>query len=182
MRPHDCGDAAVQPARERDLLAGRLGVHVDEDERGLPNGGIDEPVDDLEHRGRGMEKERSEHVDDRESGSVRRRNDREPAARRRRRCVRGTHDALRALEVRTDLRPPEGVVPQRDRIHAHSEELVGEARGDSDAVRGVFAVHDADVDCELFPHPGKERFQRTSARCAHDVGDEEDAQGGETKG
>ena len=35
VRPDDGADAAVEPARERDLLARRLGVEVDEDVRGL---------------------------------------------------------------------------------------------------------------------------------------------------
>ena len=52
VRADDHGDAAVQPARERDLLARRLGVDVDQDHRRLRPRLLDELVDHLEHRDR----------------------------------------------------------------------------------------------------------------------------------
>ena len=63
VRADDRGDAPVEPARERGLLARRLGVDVDEDDRCLAPRLLDEVVDDLEHRGGRMEEERAEHVD-----------------------------------------------------------------------------------------------------------------------
>ena len=55
--PDDRGHPAVEPARERDLLARRLGMHVDKYERRLRDRIVDELVDDLEHRGRGIEEQ-----------------------------------------------------------------------------------------------------------------------------
>ena len=71
------------------------------------------------------------------------------------------------------------MVPERDHVGAGSQQPVREARRDPDPVGGVLAVHDADVDLEIVTQRRQQRFERTSARSAHDVGDEEDAQGGD---
>ena len=39
--------------------------------------------------------------------------------------------------------------PSRDHVGARGEDLVRELRGEPDAVGGVLAVHDAEVDVEL---------------------------------
>ena len=124
-----------------------------------------------------MEEQRAEDVDHRQSAAVRRRDDGEAASRRSARRVRRADDAIGRLEVRADLGPPERVVAERDRVGAHAEELIGEARRDPDAVRGVLAVHDARVDLELAPYRLQALLERPPARGPHDVGDEEDAQG-----
>jgi hypothetical protein len=38
------------------------------------------------------------------------------------------------------------MVPERDRVDSHAEELIRQPGRDPDAVRGVLAVHDAGVD------------------------------------
>jgi len=50
VRADHCGDAPVEPARQRHFLARRLGVEVDDDDRRLSAGVLDELVDDLERR------------------------------------------------------------------------------------------------------------------------------------
>jgi len=65
VRPDDRSDPAVEPTGQRDLLAGRLRMGVDEDERSFEAGLLDQIVDELEHRGGWMEEQRSEHVDHR---------------------------------------------------------------------------------------------------------------------
>ena len=176
VRPDDGRDAAVEPAREGDLLARRLGVRVHEHERRLAAGRLHELVDHLEHRACGVQEQRPEDVDDRETSAVRRRHDREPPAGRVHRGVRRPDDLLRLLEVGADLRPAEGVVPERDRVGAGREQAVGEAWRDPDPVGGVLAVQHAGVDLEL----GLERLEplldRPASRRADDVRDEEDAQ------
>jgi hypothetical protein len=151
MRAYDSGDPAVEPAGERSLLAGRFGVHVDEDERRLAAGLLDEVVDELEHRSCGVEEQGSEDVDDCKAGAVRGWNDREPSSRRVARGVRRPDHAIGGIEVGVDLRAPEGVVPERDRIDTHREQLIREPRRDPDSIGGVLAVRDAGVDVELCP-------------------------------
>ena len=143
---------------------------------------LHELVDHLEHRGRRVEEEGAEHVDHAEPTAVRRRHHGDSAARSRTGRVRRAHDPIRRVEVGADLGSPERVVPERDRIDAHPEELVGEARRDADAVRGVLSVHDAGVDLELRPHRLQALFERSPSGRPHDVGDEEDAQGRDSRG
>jgi hypothetical protein len=44
------------------------------------------------------------------------------------------------------------VIAECDRVDAHAEELIGEARSDPDAVGGVLAVDHARVDLVLAPN------------------------------
>jgi len=177
VRPHDRGHAPVEPAGERDLLARRLRVDVDEDEPGLGGRGGDELVDHLEHRGRGLQEQRAEDVDHGEAHAARGRDDHEAAAGRRARDVRRAHHAVGACEVLADLRPPERVVAQRDRVRARGEEPSGEPRRDPDPVGDILPVHDAGVDAELLPQAGQPLLEGLPPGCADDVRDEEDAQG-----
>jgi hypothetical protein len=72
------------------------------------------------------------------------------------------------------------VVAERDRIGAHLEQLLRELRRDPDAVGDVLAVHDAEVDVELFAKRGQALLERAPAGQADDVGDEEEDQGSES--
>jgi hypothetical protein len=74
------------------------------------------------------------------------------------------------------------VVPERDRVGAHREELIRESRRDTDAVGGVFAIHDADVDLVLVTDRSQALFQGPPPGGAYDVGDEEDSQGQDSRG
>ena len=178
MRPDHDGDPSVQPARHRGLLAGRLRVHVDEHDRRLAPSLLDELVDHLEHGGRRVEEEGSEYVDDAEATAARGRDDDHAAPRRVAGRVRGSHDSVRRLQVRTDLGASKRVVSERDRVGAEPEDLVGEARRDADPVREVLAVDDARVDSELRAQRAQPVHERAPAGGAYDVGDEQDPQSG----
>ena len=103
VRPEDGRHASVEPAGERDLLARRLGVEVDEDDRRLaraPPRRARRPP----RTGRGgVEEELAEQVDDGDRRAVAGRRDREAAARRVPGQFAGPHDAVGVREVGRDL-------------------------------------------------------------------------------
>ena len=100
VRADHRGHAPVEPARERDLLARRLGVEVDDDDLRLGARLLDERVDDLERARRDVEEERAHQVDDGDRRPVARRGDGEAAARAAPRAkFAGRIDALRRVEV-----------------------------------------------------------------------------------
>jgi hypothetical protein len=70
VRADDSSDLAVQPAGERSFLARRFGMRVDEDEGCGAAGFFDEVIDQLEHRGRWMEEQRAEHIDNRKTRAI----------------------------------------------------------------------------------------------------------------
>ena len=72
----------------------------------------------------------------------------------------GPDDPVRVVEVRADLRAPERVVPERDRVRAGGEQPIRQAWRDADAVGGVLAVHDARVDAELGAQPREALLER----------------------
>ena len=102
-----------------------------------------------------MEEEGAEHVDHSQLLAARGRHDGGSPSGSVARGVRGPDHAIGRFEVRADLAAAESVVSERDRVDAHSEDLVREARCDADAVGGVLAVHDAGVDLELGAQAGE---------------------------
>jgi len=175
VRPDHRGHAAVQPARERDLLARGLGVDIHDDERRLRPRTLDQRVDHLEHRRRRVQEEGAEDVQDGEPGRSHR-DEREAGARREARRVRGSHDPVGRVQVRPDLRAPERVVAERDRVRPCLQEPVGETGCDAHAVRRVLAVDHARVRPEFRAERRETGLERLAAGCADDVRDEEDAQ------
>ena len=144
VRPEHRRHAAVEPAGERDLLARRLRVEVDDDERALGAGLLDEVVDHLEEAGSHVEEERAEQVDHRDRRAVGRRRDRERPAGRAGGDVRRPDHAFRGSEVRADVVARPDVVAERDHVGAGREQLVGELRRDPAPVGRVLAVDDAE--------------------------------------
>jgi hypothetical protein len=71
-------DAAVEPARERHLLARRLGVKVDQDHLRALASLVDQLVDDLERADRRVDEEPAEQIDHRHRSSVGGRSDGQP--------------------------------------------------------------------------------------------------------
>src|SRR5919204_4462516 len=177
VRPDHRRHTAVEPARKRDLLARRLGVHVDDDDGRRTACLVDELVDQLEHAHWRGEEELAEDVHDRDRRAVQRRRDREPAAGRVARQVRRPDDALARLEVGPDLLAPPDVVAERDHVGARGEEPLREPRRDPDPVGDVLAVQDAEFDAELVPEARQALLDRPPAGRTDDVGDEEDPQG-----
>jgi hypothetical protein len=68
------------------------------------------------------------------------------------------------------------VVARRDHVGARGEELLGELGGQADAVGGVLAVDDAEVDLELVLELGQTVRDGPPAGRPEDVTDEEDLQ------
>jgi hypothetical protein len=69
------------------------------------------------------------------------------------------------------------VVAQRDRVSAVREQLLRELRRQPDAVGGVLAVDDTDVDVEFLAQARQPLLERAPTGNADDIGDEEDDQG-----
>src|SRR5262249_38210408 len=77
-------------------------------------------------------------------------------------------------QVRVDLALAVGVVAEGDRVHAGSEQALGDAAGDADAVGRVLTVGDDEVEAELLAQPGQPLLDDAPSGRREDVGDEED--------
>jgi hypothetical protein len=174
VRADDGRHAAVEQSRERDLLARRLCVDVDDDHGRPRPGPVDEPLGELERVCRRVHEQRALEVDHRDLRTVAGVDEGASAPGRACGEVRGTDDAVARFEIGSDVVPAPGVVAERHGVRAGSEQLVGELRGDPDAVGHVLAVDDADVDVELVAKRRQTLLDRAPPRRAHDIGDEED--------
>jgi len=141
VRPEHSGDAPVEVPAERDLLARRLGVHVDEDLIGLAAQIREHAVDLGKRRAPRAHVEVPRQVHDRQSNPVALEHDAAatglPAEE-----VRRTDHSLVPVEVGIDLAAAVGVVAERDRVDARFEQLVGNLRRDAEAAGDVLGVDD----------------------------------------
>jgi Glycosyltransferase family 87 len=177
VRPDHRGHAAVQPPRQGDLLAGRLGVEVHHDDPGLPSRLGDEVVDDLEEADRRPEEERAEQVDHGHARTVLGGHDDQAAAGRVRGEIGGSHHPVRLVQVRDQFLPAPCVVAQRDRVGAGAEDPLGQLGREARTVGGVLRIDDAEVRFELVPKSAQPVLERPCTRGAEDVGDEENLYG-----
>jgi len=176
VRPDDGGDAAVEPRREGDLLARRLGVEVDDHDRRSALRLLHEVVDDLPRGHRRLEEELAEQVEDGDCDPVLRLHDRKPAAGRLCSGVRGTDHALARGEVGADPAAAVRVVAEGDHVGTRGEELVGELRGDAGAVGGVLAVDDREIGFVALAQRRQVFLHGAAPGDAEDVREEEDLQ------
>jgi len=172
----DGRDAAVEIPAQADLLARRLGVHVDEDVVDLPLEAAEDRVDLDECRAAGAEVEVPREVDDPEAHAAAL-HDREAVARLRPEIVGRPQDPLLRVEVREDLLAVIGVVSERDDVHARREELVGDLRRDPEAPGDVLGVDDDEGRVVALAQGGEEPQQGPAAESADEVADEEDGRG-----
>ena len=143
VRAEDGGHAPVEVARQRDLLARRLGVEVDDDDRRLALRLLDEPVDDDERRSRTGAVNRSP---SRLITATRPVTLRSPSSR-----ARATSGQVRRPEHAVGVRTGRREVSRRRQTWFPSvitsapagEQRVGDLRRDPEPVGGVLAVHDA---------------------------------------
>jgi len=177
VRADDRGDAAVEPRGERNLLARRLGVEVDDDDRSCGARLVDEHVDDLPRRDGCVEEELPEQVEDGDADTVACLHHGEAAAWSLGARVRRPDHALAPGEVGGDPAPPVGVVAERDYVRPRSKELVGELPRDAGAVGGVLAVDDREVGLVALAQRREVLLHRAATRDAEDVREEEDLQG-----
>ena len=145
------GHAPVEPARQRDLLARRLGVDVDEHDRVVSRASSTSSSTSSHMLVAGCSDSEPITLTTPDVRAVGGWDDREAAARRLGREVRRADDAIGGGEVGRDLLAAPGVVAERDRVGAGGEEALGELRRDADAVGDVLAVDDAERGVELGP-------------------------------
>jgi len=169
----DGGHLAVEEPAHRDLLARRLGVHVDEHVVGA--GHLPQGVVDRREGGRGrLHEQVARHVHDAERRAVLALEHAGPVARLGPEEVRGPDDELLLVEVGPDLAVAVGVVAERDHVDPGGEQLVRVLGRDADAAGGVLPVDDHEVERELLAQPGEELAQRAAPGGGDDVADEED--------
>jgi len=172
----DGGDAAVEVPAQADLLARRLGVHVDEDVVDLALEAAEHRVDLDERRAAGAEVEVPREVDDPQAHAVAL-HDREAVARLRPQVVGRPQDPLLVVQVRVDLLAVIGVVAERDDVDAGREQLVGDLRRDPEAPGDVLGVDDDEGRVVPLAQGGEEPQQGPAAESADEVADEEDGRG-----
>ncbi len=172
--PSDGGHTPGEVAAHRDLLARRLGVHVDDDHARSLGRRVDQRPDRLERAVGRFEEAEAEQVDHCHVGAVPRRDDAPATPGGAREQVGRPHDPGLALEVLLDPAPGERVVAERDCVRPGGEQGVGETRGDASPVGDVLAVHDDEIELELSAHAWNETLHRLAAWTPDDVRDEED--------
>jgi len=177
VRAQDRGDPPVEEPAERDLLARRLRVDVDQQvvdptleppQRGL--GLLEEGV-------RGVHVEVPGQVDDAQAHAVAG-DDRLAPARLRAQVVARTQHPVAAVEVAEDLPPPVGVVAERDDVDAGLQKLVGETRRDPQPAGHVLGVDHDERRPVALAQGGQHAEQRPAPRAADEVAGEEDGRGG----
>jgi len=177
VRADHRGHATVEVPAEADLLARRLGVHVDEHVVDAVAEALEHRVDLDERRPPGPQVEVAREVHDAEPHSVAL-DDRVAAARLRAQVVRRAHDPRLVVEVRVDLLAVIGVVAERDDVDARGEQLVGDLRGDPEAAGDVLAVDDDEGGREALAEAGEQAEQRPPPEAADEIADEEDGRRG----
>ena len=142
---------AVEVPAERDLLARRLRVHVDEHVLGV--GDLAQRlVDRREGGAAGRMKRLPDEVDDPERGPVAL-DDAVPRPGWVRQVVRRADDVAALVQVGPDLAVAIGVVAERDDVGARAEQLLRQLGRDPDPAGDVLAVDHDEVERELLAQP-----------------------------
>ena len=159
---HHGSDASRKIMRERDLLARRFSMEINEDGNVLghrPKRGV-----------RGMEwtvdrphEDASQQIQHREAADGRG-HERPPLPGGFGRQVCRTHEILHAGNLGRKLLLPPHVVAQCDCIRPRLEDLLRERRRDAGPRGAVLRVHDDGGDPEFTPNPGKILLENPSAR------------------
>src|SRR5439155_20112632 len=174
VRADHRGDAAVEVPADRDLLARRLGVPVDDLHlRRAIGERVQDGVDGAE---RVVNVRRHEDAPDRVHHEHVIRDD-PPTSGIARREVDRSYAVLERVDVLHELPLIPHVVAVRDHVGAGVVDLARDVRSQARPARGVLAVHDGHVDAQLALQLRKERRDRVTARAPHHITDEEDAQG-----
>ena len=169
--------APVEVPAEADLLAGRLGMHVDEDVVGQAPEALEHGVDLDERRAARVQVEVAGEVHDAEADAVAL-DDRLAVAGLGGEVVGRAQDPRLVVEVAVDLLALVGVVAERDDVDAGGEQLVGDLRRDPDAAGDVLAVDDDERRRVALAQRGEQAEERPSPEPADEVSDEEDGRGG----
>jgi len=177
VRAEHRGHAAVEVPAHRHLLAGQLGVEVDE-ERVPPSGkGGEQLVDGGERVALDLEMHLPAQVDHADP-HARRLDDRVPAPRIRLGEVQRTQHARLRVEIGIDLAMAVGVVAEGDDVGARLEELLRRLLRDADPSGAVLAVDDDEIGHVLGAQSGHRRRQCLATGPPDDVPYEKEAHGG----
>jgi len=177
VRAHDGTDAPVEVPAERDLLARRLGVEVDEHVVDAAVQLAERRVDVREGGSAGTQEQVAAEVHDAEPQTVVL-DDADAVPGLAAQVVVGPQDRLVAIEVAEDLTAVIGVVAQRDDVDARGEQLVCDLRRDAEAARRVLAVDDDEGRRVAVAQQRQQAQQGVPAKRADDVTDEQDARDG----
>jgi hypothetical protein len=172
--PEDGGDPAVQIPAHRDLLAGELGVEVDDHSVGLTLEALEDRVDLGEWGARDVELDRAAEVDHRDA-SLTDLDHRVAASGVGVRIVGGPDHAVGAVEVLVDLAMLVDVVAGRDHVGARGKHLLRRPLGDPQASGRVLAVDDHEVGRVAFAQLRHRRREPLPTRASDHVSDEEHA-------
>jgi hypothetical protein len=140
VRAQHGGHPPIEVPSHRDLLAGCLGVHVDEDVVGLAAQLEQQRVGLGEGRAACVHEDIARKADHRQADAVARR-DRVAVAGLPSQVVGGAQDPRFLVEVGVNLAVAIGMVAKRDHVHAGCEQVVGEFGRDPEAAGDVLAVH-----------------------------------------
>ena len=171
--PEDRGDASVEVPSHRHLLAGQLGVKVDDDRVGLAVEALEQRLRLGERRAGGAHVLDAAEVDNRDPLPVHGHHDVSPA-RAAGLVVGGADHALGVVEVSIDLAVAVDVVAGRDHAGAEPEQLLRDGFGDARAAGGVLAVDDHQIGPVALAQPGHRPGQTGATGLAHHVADEQD--------
>jgi len=169
----DRGHAAIQEPAHADLLAGRLGVHVDEHVLGATLQGAQRRFDLDERLTPRAQEQVSRQVDHGQAHAV---------ALDHATAVTGlggeevgrAQDALLLVEVAIDLAAAVGVVAQRDDVDALAQERVGDLGRDAHAAGGVLGVDDHEGGRQTLAQDRQQAQQRASPEASDEIADEQD--------
>jgi len=173
VRADDGGDAPVEVPAHRDLLAGRLGMHVDEHVVGLAAQLLQDLVDLEERDTTRAQEDIAAEVHHCEAHAVAL-DDRPSAPRLRRQVVRRADDRMVGVQVRVDLTAMERMVAERDDIGARGEQLVGDLGRDAQAARGVLRIDDQEGRFVVGAQLRQEAQECAATDPTHHVAHEED--------
>ncbi|CAD5248465.1 conserved hypothetical protein [Bosea sp. 46] len=171
----DEAGAAVEIIGHGELLAGRLGMDVDDD--GV--GGVPERAGGelALKRGEGVVErvhEQAAHdVDDEDPRAVARLDHSRTTAGRTGRIVRRTDQARLALDEDQRLALVPGMVAERHDIGAGGERLVADRLGDAEAAGGVLAIDDDAVELPALAQAGEAILDGEAAGAPDDVTEKE---------
>jgi len=174
VRAEHGGDAPVQVPAHRHLLAGQLGVEVDDEGIGRPGERFEQLVDRRERVALDLQVHLTAQVDHRHSHS-RCLDDGVAAAGIRRWKIGGADDPPLGVQIRIHLTVAVGVVAERDHVDPCLEDRLGRVRGYADAAGCVLAVRDDEIRHPLRPELRHRRRQALSAGLADDIPYEEEA-------
>ena len=177
MGAHAKADAAVDEMAERLLLAGRLGVKVDD--RGVAarsqRTGREFVFDSRERIVERIHEDAAHHVHDQHFPAVGRLYQIRASPGRALGVVGGADQPRLALDEDQRFLLVEGVVAQRDRIGPRGEEIPADRLGDAESARCVLAVDDHEIELPTRPQVRQMLQQHGASRPPHDVADEQEA-------